>query len=89
MHRLISLPSTDTGCVCKMGVGVKSKLVVARGSTGLQRSGQESWYGYYTVLLLTIRYLHELSIGRLLFVYTCTTEGQCKNVGAVVVVIVR
>jgi len=22
MHRLISLPSTDTGCVCKMGRGV-------------------------------------------------------------------
>jgi hypothetical protein len=46
------------------------------------------WYGYYTVLLLTLRYVHELSIRRLLFVYTCNTEGQCKNVGAVVVVIV-
>ena len=59
--------------------------------TGPQRSGSdvESWYGYYTVLLLTLRYVHELSIRRLLFVYyTCTTEGQYKNVGAVVVVIV-
>ena len=61
----------------------------------LVQSGQvsgsdvESWYGYYTVLLLTLRYVHELSIRRLLFVYTCTTEGQCKNLGAVVVVIVR
>jgi hypothetical protein len=45
----------------------------------------ESWYGYYTVLLLTLRYVHELSIRRLLFVYyTYTTEGQYKNVGAVV-----
>jgi hypothetical protein len=44
----------------------------------------ESWYGYYTVLLLTLRYVHELSIRRLLFVYyTYTTEGQYKNVGAV------
>ena len=49
-------------------------------------SDVESWYGYYTVLLLTLRYVHELSIRRLLFVYTCTTEGQCKNVGAVVIV---
>ena len=52
-------------------------------STGPQRSGSdvESWYGYYTVLLLTLRYVHELSIRRLLFVYyTCTTEGQYKNV---------
>jgi hypothetical protein len=60
-------------------------------STGPQRSGSdvESWYGYYTVLLLTLRYVHELSIRRLLFVYyTYTTEGQYKNVGAVVVVIV-
>ena len=60
-------------------------------STGPQRSGSnvESWYRYYTVLLLTLRYVHELSIRRLLFVYyTCTTEGQYKNVGAVVVVIV-
>ena len=60
-------------------------------STGPQRSGSdvESWYEYYTVLLLTLRYVHELSIRRLLFVYyTCTTEGQYKNVGAVVVVIV-
>jgi len=38
MHRLISLPSTDV-CV-KWGKGrVKSKLVVARGSIGPQRSG--------------------------------------------------
>ena len=50
-------------------------------------SDVESWYGYYTVLLLTLRCVHELSIRRLLFVYTCTTEGQYKNVGAVVVVI--
>ena len=60
-------------------------------STGPQRSGSDvkSWYGYYTVLLLTLRYVHELSIRRLLFVYyKCTTEGQYKNVGAVVVVIV-
>jgi len=35
MHRLISLPSTD---VC-VKWGVKSKLVVARGSTVPQRSG--------------------------------------------------
>ena len=57
-------------------------------STGPQRSGSdvECWYGYYTVLLLTLRYVHELSIRRLLFVYyTCTTEGQYKNVGAVVI----
>ena len=35
-------------------------------STGPQRSGSdvESWYGYYTVLLLTLRYVHELSIRR-------------------------
>ena len=41
-------------------------------STGPQRSGSdvESWYGYYTVLLLTLRYVHELGIRRLLFVYT-------------------
>jgi hypothetical protein len=40
-------------------------------------------------LLLTLRYVHELSIRRLLFVYyTYTTEGQYKNVGAVVVVII-
>ena len=51
-------------------------------------SDMESWYGYYTVLLLTLRYVHEMSIRRLLFVYTCTTEGQYKNVGAIVVVIV-
>ena len=43
-------------------------------------SDVESWYGYYTVLLLTLRYVHELSIRRLLFVYTCTTEGKKKNV---------
>ena len=57
-------------------------------STGPQRSGSdvESWYGYYTVLLLTIRYVHELSIRRLLCVYACTTEGQYKNVGAVMIV---
>jgi hypothetical protein len=42
MNRLINLPSTDTGWMCKMGRergGMKSKLVVARGSTGPQRSG--------------------------------------------------
>jgi len=44
----------------------------------------ESWYGY-TFLFLTCRYVHELSIRRLLFVYT--TEGWCKNEGAVVIVI--
>ena len=49
-------------------------------------SDVESWDGYYTVLLLTLRYVHELSIRRLLFVYTCTTEGQYKHVGAVVIV---
>ena len=55
------------------GGGVKSKLVVARGSTGPQRSGfrfdVESWYGY-TLLLVTLGYVFELSIRRLLFVYT-------------------
>ena len=47
MSRLINLPSTDTGCVCKIvrGVGVKSKLVVARGSTGRQLSGCRFRYG--------------------------------------------
>jgi hypothetical protein len=77
MHRLISLPSTD---VClKWGGGVKSKLVVAndqaRGNTGPQwsrcSSDVESWYGF-TVLLLTFRYVHELSIRRLLFVHVYT-----------------
>ena len=60
-------------------------------STGPQWSGSdvEFWYGYYTILLLTLRYVHELSIRRLLFVYyTCTTEGQYKNVEAAVVVII-
>ena len=57
-------------------------------TTGPQRSGSdvESWYRYYTVLLLTLRYVHELSIRRLLLVYT--TAGRYKNVGAVMVVIV-
>ena len=36
MKKLINFPSTDTGYLCKMGV--KSKLVVTRGSTGPQRS---------------------------------------------------
>jgi len=40
MNRLINLPSTDTGWVCKMGRdGVKSKSIVARGSIGPKRSG--------------------------------------------------
>ena len=71
---------------------MKSKLVVARAalvhSGHVSGSDVESWYGYYAVLLLTLRYVHELSIRILLFVYTCTREGQCKNVGAIVVVIV-
>jgi hypothetical protein len=58
---------------------VKSKLVVAsdqaRGNTGPQWSGcsfdVESWYGF-TVLLLTLRYVHELIIKRLLFVHVYT-----------------
>ena len=67
MYRLISLLSTDV-CV-KWGRGMKYKLVVARGSTGPHRCECRFRYGY-TVLHLTRRYVHELSIRRLLFVYT-------------------
>jgi len=94
MNRLICLGSTDSQIqdVCVKWGGVKYKLVLATYvGAALVHSGQvagsdvESWYGY-TVLLLTLRYVHELSIKRLLFVYACTTEGRYKNVGAVVIV---
>jgi hypothetical protein len=51
--------------------------------TGKLGKAQWPWLG---TGILTRRYVHELSIRRLFFVYT--TEGRCKNVGAVVVVII-
>ena len=68
MNRLISLLSTDV-CVKWGGGGVKYKLVVARGSTGPHRCECRFRYGH-TVLHLTLRYVHELGIRRLLFVHT-------------------
>ena len=64
-------------CKWKVGGGVgdvKYKLGAALVHS-CQVSGSDvgSWYGYYTVLLLTLPYVHELSIRRLLFVYTRTT----------------
>ena len=50
-------------------------------STGPQRSGSdvESWYGYYTVLLLTLRYVHELSIGdSYLYIIRVLQKGNTK-----------
>jgi hypothetical protein len=76
MHRLISLPSTDV-CV-KWGGGVKSKVVVAMGSGHVACSDVESSHRN-TVLLLTLSYVHELGIGRLLFVYTrLLQKGDAK-----------
>ena len=61
---------------------MSAKRPGAKGNRGettripLVHSGQvsgsdvESWNEYYSVLLLTLRYVPELSIRRLLFVYT-------------------
>ena len=51
-------------------MGVKSKPVVALVHSGqVAGSDVESWFGY-TLLLVTFGYVLELSIRRLLFVYT-------------------
>ena len=76
MHRLISLTSTDVRV--KWGWDVKSKLVVAMGSGHVACSDVESSHRN-TVLLLTLSYVHELGIRRLLFVYTrLLQKGEAK-----------
>jgi hypothetical protein len=54
-------------------------------STGPQRSGSdvESWYGYYTVLLLTLRSIFQLNIWRsVLFVEETGVPGENKRPAA-------
>ena len=86
MNKPYNIQNTDI-CNGIFHISFFKALLINEGETThipLGHSGQVSGSDveYYTVLLLTLRYVHELSIRR----YTCTTEGQYENVGAVVIV---